>query len=445
MRSAAQRRSASAVSVGIGLRDDDGADGLAEAGVGHAGAERRRHVRVGGEQRVDLGRRDLVAAARDDVLEAADDLDPAVGAHAGEVAGAEIAVGEGGRGESRIVEVAQHAEGRADAQLAGGAVGREPAVVGEDAEFDALRRPADRAGTLVALVRQQAKVARSRFGEPIEVVDAGSRQRRPHALAERRGKHLAAGQDRAQSGRLQTCADHGPQHRRHRGQDGGVAGERTRQGLGRELRHERQARAAVQGEQAHPDAEDEGELERHDHAVLAVQVQQAVEHRELAGEAIVADDHALGFAGAARGEDDQGRLAQQLALARRSGGDGVDAVTIDAQAGADGALQALRRAGRGVGMERHDHAAREPDAEHRREVGRAIGEDRQYRFGRRNLQRGQLMGNGPRLRQQFPRRHGSICTLDRGLRAGERPFEVIRQRSLHGVPFSKNPRPARAR
>ena len=63
---------------GARARHHDGVDDLAQPLVGHAGAQRRRDVGMLGQQIVDLERRDLDAAARDDVLGAADERDEAV-------------------------------------------------------------------------------------------------------------------------------------------------------------------------------------------------------------------------------------------------------------------------------------------------------------------------------------------------------------------------------
>ena len=139
---------------------------LAQPFVGHAGAQRRRHIGMLGQQMVDLERRDLDAAARDDVLGAADELDQAMRIHPREVAALEIAVVERGRGQLRIVEIADEAERRADLQLAGG----------RDAEVDPLGRAADAAEALRLIGRAEAEVAGAGFGQAVEIVERGRRE-----------------------------------------------------------------------------------------------------------------------------------------------------------------------------------------------------------------------------------------------------------------------------
>ena len=82
------------------------------------GAKRRDDIRVLGQQVVDLERRDLVAAARDDVFGASDKLDVSACRQAREIAGLEVSRVERGLRQFRIIQVAEHAERGADLQLA---------------------------------------------------------------------------------------------------------------------------------------------------------------------------------------------------------------------------------------------------------------------------------------------------------------------------------------
>src|SRR4051812_41095241 len=102
-----------------------------------------------GQQMINFERRNLDAAARDHVLGAADQFDKAAGVDAGEIAGLEIAVGDRRRVKLRIVEITEHAERRADLQLA----------VRGDAERNVLGRPADRTEALWLFGRPTVKVA----------------------------------------------------------------------------------------------------------------------------------------------------------------------------------------------------------------------------------------------------------------------------------------------
>src|SRR5215204_7053240 len=66
------------------------------------------HSGVGGDDLLDLDRRDVLAAGDDDVLLAVADLDVAVGMHDPDVSGVEPAAVERRRGRSGIVEVPGH-------------------------------------------------------------------------------------------------------------------------------------------------------------------------------------------------------------------------------------------------------------------------------------------------------------------------------------------------
>ena len=82
-------------------RDDERAHPLAHEPVGVADRDGLRHRGVALEHRLDLGRRDVLAAADDQVLDAAHDAEPTV-VDGGEVAGAEPSVVDRRRGVVRV-------------------------------------------------------------------------------------------------------------------------------------------------------------------------------------------------------------------------------------------------------------------------------------------------------------------------------------------------------
>src|SRR5947207_9216694 len=128
-------------------------DALAETLVGAADGERRSDLRMRAARELDLERRHLVAAAVDELLLAAADLDYAGLALAREVAGGEPAVAD--RRGPRLVEVAAHEVRARDVQLAELALRHGVAVIVDDAEAHAGRRPSDAAGVALGFVRHQ--------------------------------------------------------------------------------------------------------------------------------------------------------------------------------------------------------------------------------------------------------------------------------------------------
>ena len=257
-----------------------------------------------------------------------------------------------------------------------------------------------------------------------------------------------------------------PQHGRHRRQHGAALSEELRHALRRELRNQHQAGAAAHRQQAHPEAEDEGEAQRHDDAVLSAEAQEPVEHGKLAGHPLVADDDALRLARAARGEDDEGGAAQVVARRRRSGRDAFDAPAIDAQACAGCLPDRVGGERRRSGGDRHRHAAREPDAEQRGKVRRRVGEGRQHRLARRDAR--QIARDRPGLGEQLlapkrplPRRPRSAPRIGRALppdsapgrrsrrglgkariAPGERRLEPVAPGDVHELrPCRASPRP----
>src|SRR6185503_21137007 len=99
------------------------------------------------------------------------------------IARLEKAVRERSFGQGRVVEITQHAVGRADLQLAAGG----------DAEVNILGRASDAAEALRLLGRAAMEIAGTGLGQAIEVVDRG---RRPasHDIGKMRRQHLSAGQ-----------------------------------------------------------------------------------------------------------------------------------------------------------------------------------------------------------------------------------------------------------
>src|SRR5436853_2384251 len=107
-------------------------DALAEALVGTADGKGRGDLRMRAASELDLERRHLVAAAVNELLLAAADLDDAGLALAREVAGDEPAVAD--RRERGLVEVAAHEERARNLELAELTLRHGVAVVVEDAE-----------------------------------------------------------------------------------------------------------------------------------------------------------------------------------------------------------------------------------------------------------------------------------------------------------------------
>src|SRR5919199_297812 len=131
---------------------------------------------MAGEQIVELQRRDLVAAPRNDLLRAPDQFDAAVRAPAGNIARPEEAVAEGGPGRIGIVQVAEHAEWRSDPKLARRAVPNRAAMLGREPEFHALRRRPDASVSGGLIGGRETEIARTGLGQAVEVVEAGRRE-----------------------------------------------------------------------------------------------------------------------------------------------------------------------------------------------------------------------------------------------------------------------------
>src|SRR5438477_2580817 len=126
-------------------------DALAEALVGAADGKGRGDLRMRAARELDLERRHLAAAAVNELLLAAADLNDAGLALARKVAGGEPAVVD--RRDRGLVEVAAHEKRARDVQLAELALRHGVAVIVDDAEAHPGRRPSDAAGVALGFVR----------------------------------------------------------------------------------------------------------------------------------------------------------------------------------------------------------------------------------------------------------------------------------------------------
>ena len=231
--------------------------------------------------------------------------------------------GERGVGLRRIIEIASHDRRRADLQFADA---RREAEFGtfHDAERDAFGRPADRAARGGLIVGPHAEIAGARFRKTEEIENAGLRGQRRERFGERGAERLAAREDRAK-----VCRGNAPggAERSQQGRDGGehrdVSALRF-QRRGREFRRENEARAGHQAQQAHPDAEDEGELQGYDDDIARRRCDQSLQRMQLPDQPLVSDDDALRLSRASGCEDDDRRASQQGAFGWRRIADALD-------------------------------------------------------------------------------------------------------------------------
>ena len=150
--------------VGRLAQDDAGEHLLAAGRVGGGGDGARRHGRVRVEDALDLERRDVLAAAPDDVLAPVDEVEVALRTALDDVAGVEPAVGPRLLGGRLVLEVAEEevaprvVTGGPHEQLARHADGDVGALVVDDARLDARIGPAEavRADMARLLVRHDA-------------------------------------------------------------------------------------------------------------------------------------------------------------------------------------------------------------------------------------------------------------------------------------------------
>src|SRR5205823_7326598 len=146
---------------------DPGHELLAVLDVGDADHLDVGHVGVGVEELLDLPGIDVLSTADDHVLDAADDVDVAVGVHRGQVAGVHPAAAvDGLSGALGVVPVAHHHRVAPGAQLARRAGGHDPAGLGvDDLHLDVGVDPPDgRDPVLEAVVRCRLGRHRRRLG-----------------------------------------------------------------------------------------------------------------------------------------------------------------------------------------------------------------------------------------------------------------------------------------
>ncbi|OJU35201.1 MAG: hypothetical protein BGN94_17355 [Rhizobiales bacterium 68-8] len=201
--------------------------GAAHDRGGHLLAQRRmrqregggfRDVRMLGQKQVDLGRRDLLAAAVDDVLKPAGEEEEAVGVEIALVAGAQPVAAEevAARG---LVLVAGHDVGPADQHLAAARRGQ---LVAEDVgdAHGGAERPADRARPALRRIERRAGDQPGRLGHAEHRHDADAERGLQVAMQARR-QRLRDGADEAQpagqqAGPVGMAREDVAQHGRHR-------------------------------------------------------------------------------------------------------------------------------------------------------------------------------------------------------------------------------------
>ncbi|KGC53599.1 putative l-ornithine 5-monooxygenase [Burkholderia pseudomallei] len=304
---------------------------------------RLAHVVVRGELRLDLAQLDAQAAQLHLVIDAADEVEHAVGAAAHEVARAvqprarrAVRIGhEALGGERRAAQVAACEPDAlaAQIQLADHADGqriqaRVQHVRGARADERADRqiRGVRELGGIVARREHPQHRRDHRFGRPIAVDDARVRKRAAHQRERLARRRLAAHRDRAQRrrravlerpfGELRRAAGRhvGHRHAFARGERAGARGRPQRVGRHRDGR----ARHVLR-EPAFVRAVEIDRLEQHEHVALGRAVARG-DRLAMARERAVIDDDALRLAGRAR------RVDHVRGLMRRHGGqrDAVD-------------------------------------------------------------------------------------------------------------------------
>ena len=204
-----------------GLQHDPGADFLAEARVGHAEDLHRLHLRVAEQELLDLARIDVLAAADQHVLHAADDVAVALGVDRREVA----AVHPAGRVDRLaralgLVPVAAHHQVAARAQLARHADRDDAAALIDDLDLDVrLDAAHGRHAALERVVDARLERHRAGFGHAVgdgDLVHVHVGDHPAHGLDRAR----RAGHDAGAQRRQVVCAEVrvielGDEHRRH--------------------------------------------------------------------------------------------------------------------------------------------------------------------------------------------------------------------------------------
>ena len=205
--------------------------------------------------------------------------------------------------------------------MASGSAARRPARCGSQRS-----RSAGRCCRSLAAARPgRVEIAGAGLGQAVKIVDRGratsaASTARAAAAAPRRRSISCAVSAPAATSRRAACETSTARRR------GSSPPRRPRANrLAGEFRHQHQPRALHQGEQADPEAEDEGQLQRQQHDVVAAEAEQPVEHGKLVGQPLVADHRAFRRSGRAGGEHDQRRAAQQRPLRRRCATQHLDA------------------------------------------------------------------------------------------------------------------------
>src|SRR4029079_912443 len=161
---------------GAKLGNDDNVNRFSKPLVRNADAKGAHDVWMFAKQILDLQRCDLVAAARDDLFDAPDNLDPPVRAHAHKVSSPEETLGKRGTRQSGIVEITKHHEGRVNLQLPWRTRRCGLAVWRHHAKGDLLGWRADRAPSVRLIRGREAEVTRGGLGQAVEIVDGGARK-----------------------------------------------------------------------------------------------------------------------------------------------------------------------------------------------------------------------------------------------------------------------------
>ncbi len=282
------------------------------------------HRLKGVDHLLDLGRRDVLAAADDQFLEAAGDGEEAVGVAPGEVAGAIPTLEESLLRLFRLVVIARHHVGAAHDQLALLAAGEVGAADGID---DAHGKAGD-GETAGALHPSASRPVHRHHGRglrdavAVEQLDAEPRfelavERRRHDRARRDAEPQIRNLEiRLAAQRLQEIVEHG-RHARHQRER--AVPQQPDNLTGRIFLH--QMGAGAGGEDAeHREVERVGmeQGQRREHVVPLVQ---AGDRRPAGGDhpqhAVDGQEHALGTAGGSRRVDDVGGRVDVGGIARR--------------------------------------------------------------------------------------------------------------------------------
>ncbi len=396
-----------------------------------------------GQQRLDLADLDAVSPQLHLIVDPAEDLDADAGHEAPEVAGPVAArgVAEARQPFAQLRQIAEAHAGPADHHLPG-APGRQRGARRVDHRQDVRPQAAahrDRRAAFVdRVVQRDARGAHRRLGRAVVVVHTQRRRDLPQPLVQRTRQQLPAEHEcfareqRERIGRLgqQRRQVRGDQLHRGRGirpeplgESGGARG-----GLGGD---ELDASAARQGREDRRVGEVRGEAgDRRELGALG-QAERFADGRRVVRHLLVPDDHALRYAGGARGEDHVGR-ARRLGAARHRT-PGVDDRVGRGNTG-DGGPVVGRRVGceqqygvgfpqdrldplpRPRGVDGDERRAREPDSEHRDDrLRRGRGEQRDPLPGPHAVLTQQVC-HRVRAQRRVPVGHDGLAAAQRGSR-----------------------------